>query len=682
MVHPALFKARSVAIIGASENTTKPGGRLTSNILNGGFDGELWLVNPKGGIIRGRQVLRSVMDLPTVELAFLAIPAEHCITEAEVLMRDKNTRTIIIVSAGFGEAGEEGRRLEAELVRLVGKYQTTLVGPNCIGLVYSGLAGIFTLPLPPVDSDGCIFISGSGATAVFILESAIDKGLTFSHLITTGNGASNGIEEFLAYFDLQEKPLRPRPIMLYIETIRDPDKFLKHTASLRQKGYPITAIKAGTSEAGSRAAASHTGAMVSGDAAVEALFRKAGIVRCYGRDELATVAMVMATRRPAGKRVAIVTHAGGPAVMLTDALSAEGFEVPRFPDEVQNTFKQLLHHGAATANPVDLLATGTPQQLDAIVALCDDMPNIDLIMVIFGSTGLDSVSSAYKALHCRMQQCHKPVFPVLPSVLSARSEVDFFVSKGHFNFPDEVQLARALGKVIHTPEVQFSEPNPGLVDLVTIRNVVSKAKDGYLPAKDVLRLFGATQIPVVKTSMTDRLSTALLAWHTMRKPVVLKLSSQGHKTEQQGVSLNIRTRRHLIAEFKRLKAIDPGKPLIMQEMANGTELFLGARYEPLFGHVVVVGLGGTWVEYLHDTASGLAPLTYTEARGMLTSLSSYPILAGARGKKGVDIDALAQLIVRFSTMLRYAVEIKEVDINPLIASPEGIWVVDSRVVVG
>lgn len=422
--------------------------------------------------------------------------------------------------------------------------------------------------------------------------------------------------------------------------------------------------------------------MVSADAAVEALFRKAGIVRCFGREELATVAMVMANGIPQGKRVAIVTHAGGPAVMLTDALSAEGFEVPGFPDQIQQTLRQLLHAGASTGNPVDLLATGTPQQLDAVIALCDQLADIDLILVIFGSTGLDSVAAAYKALHCRMQQCRKPVFPILPSVLSARREVEFFVSKGHFNFPDEVQLARALGKVIHTPRESLAQPDPDLTNLPAIRALIESAAPGYLSADLVARLLNAAGIPLVNSAIVLHMSGALIAWANMQKPVVLKLASQGHKTEQHGVSLNIRTRRHLMAEFKRLKAIDPGKPLIMQEMASGTELFLGARYEPLFGHVVVVGLGGTWVEYLNDTASGLAPLTYTEAIGMLTSLRSFPILAGARGKKGVDIDALARLIVRFSTMLRYAVEIKEVDINPLIVSPSGLWVVDSRVVVG
>lgn len=217
----------------------KPGGRLTSNILNGGFEGEIWLVNPRGGTIGDRQMFRSTAELPAVELAFMAIPAAQCLAEAEVLLRDKNTRALVIVSAGFGESGMEGQQLEIKLVRLVEKYEACLVGPNCIGLVYHQLAGVFTLPLPPVDDSGCIFISGSGATAVFILESAIDKGLTFSHLITTGNGAGNGIEEFLAWFDEQETPVHPRPVMLYIETIRNPDKFLKHASSLRQKDTPL-----------------------------------------------------------------------------------------------------------------------------------------------------------------------------------------------------------------------------------------------------------------------------------------------------------------------------------------------------------------------------------------------------------------------------------------------------------
>ncbi len=312
------------------------------------------------------------------------------------------------------------------------------------------------------------------------MESALTKGLRFSSVYTVGNSAQIGVEELLEYMDETFDPSSsPKVKILYLETIRNPDKLLKHASSLIRKGCKIAAIKAGGSEAGSRAASSHTGAMASSDLAVEALFRKAGIVRCFGREELTTVASVLMHPDFSGKNVSIITNAGGPAVMLTDALSYGGMQIP----EIQRTRCRCpagkTESGASVRNPIDLLATRHRQQLGEVIEFCDKkFDQIDAMTVIFGSTGLAPVFDAYEVLHHKMQTCRKPIFPVLPSVYSARKEVEYFLSKGHINFPDEVQLGKALVQVHNTSrpaeEIIYLEG----VNIQESRRIIENAPEG------------------------------------------------------------------------------------------------------------------------------------------------------------------------------------------------------------
>ena len=418
MINRQLLEPQSIVVVGGSNNVHKPGGAMVRNILQGGYQGTLRVVNPKEDEVQGIKVFHDIHELPPTELAVLVIPAKMCPEAVEVLARDKQTRAFIIISAGFGEETHEGALLEQQILDTCEQYQCALIGPNCIGLMNRCHHSVFTRPIPTLNAKGVDFISGSGATAVFILESAVTKGLPFNSVWSIGNGKCIGIETVLEYMDEHFDAQRDSMVkLLYIENISDPDKLLYHATSLIRKGCRIAAIKAGSSESGSRAASSHTGAIASNDSAVEALFRKAGIVRCFSREELTTVGCIFTLPRFTGKNFAIVTHAGGPGVMLTDALSKGGMQVPPLSGPAADELKTQLYPGSSVANPIDILATGTPEHLGIAIDYCEKkFKDIDAIMVIFGTTGLVQVYETYDVLHKKILSCKKPIFPVLPSV--------------------------------------------------------------------------------------------------------------------------------------------------------------------------------------------------------------------------------------------------------------------------
>jgi acetyltransferase len=482
--------------------------------------------------------------------------------------------------------------------------------------------------------------------------------------------------------DLNFDPLRDSKIkMLYVEQIKDPDKMLYHASSLIKKGCKIAAIKAGSSDSGKRAASSHTAAIASSDSAVEALLRKAGIVRCYSREELTTVAGIFTLKEAKGKNCAIITQAGGPAVMLADALSKGQINVPLLEGERVEELKTKLLPGAAVGNPIDLIGTGTPEHLATAIDYCEKhFDNINLMMVIFGSPGLVKVYDAYEVLHKKMEECSKPIFPVLPSIVTAGPEVKSFVRKGHVNFSDEVTLGTALSRVLNTPTPASSDVQLYGVDVPEVRKKIDHLNySGFLSPQDVRSLLSLARIPLVNELVTGDLDALKAFAQKTGYPVVLKVVGPVHKTDIGGVALNVRTSEHLQVEYERMMKIPEVTALLIQPMLKGQELYIGANYEDRFGHVVFCGLGGIFVEILKDVSCGLAPLSYEETFSMIRSLRSYPIIKGVRGQKGLGEQQYADIIVRLSTLLRFAKEIKEMDINPLIATDKGIFAVDARI---
>ncbi len=681
MINKQLLDPKNIVVVGGSNNIQKPGGKVLKNLIDGKFNGELYVTNPKKKSVQGINCYHKPEDLPQVDLAIIVIAAKYCSHVIKTLAEEKNTRAFIILSAGFSEIGEEGKKIEDEVVSIINSVNGILIGPNGIGVLTSNYHGVFTEPIPKMDSQGADFITGSGATAVFILEIGISRGLTFANVFSVGNSAQTGVEDILKYMDENFDPEKsPKVKLLYLENIDKPQMLLKHASSLIRKGCKIAAIKAGSSDAGSRAASSHTGALASSDVAVDALFKKAGIVRCYGRSQLISVATVFKQTEAKGKNFAIITHAGGPAVMLTDALSKGGLNVPEIKNEYSKFLLDELYPGSSVSNPIDFLATGTAEQLHTIIEFVNKkFDEIDAMVVIYGTPGLFKIFDAYKVLSEKMKITRKPIYPVLPSGVVAKEEVAEFVSNGNVFFGDEVVLGEALKKVYNTPKP--AEPNTDFsyADDQKIRQIVSESANGYLNPVVIQQLMDAVGIPRVKEGVFKSKDAAYDFMDEINYPIVMKVVGPVHKSDIGGVVLNVASNEELSTTFDKLMNITDAEAVLIQPMLSGIELFIGAKYEIGFGHVILVGLGGIFIEVLKDVSSGLAPLNKNEALTMIKSLKSYKILQGIRGQKGVDEKKLTEIMLRLSALLHFAPEIAELDLNPLLAQAEKIVAVDARI---
>ena len=681
MVTQALIDPGSIVVVGGSNDVGKPGGKILKNLIDGKFKGELYVINPKESEVLGIKCYNTPSALPDVDLAIIAIAAKYIPETVEVLAKEKNTRGFIILSAGFSEESEEGAELEKQIVDTINSVGGGLIGPNCIGVMTPEYHGVFTLPIPKLDMQGCDFISGSGATACFIMEAGIPMGLPFARVFSVGNSAQMGVEEVLQYMDeTYVEGESPRVKLLYIENINKPVLLLKHAASLIRKGCRIAAIKAGSSEAGSRAASSHTGALASSDVAVDVLFKKAGIVRCYGREELISVASVFMYPELKGDRLAVITHAGGPAVMLTDALSEGGLKVPHIDNEHTVELLELLFPGSSVANPIDFLATGTAEQLGNIIDYCDQkFDEIDGMAVIFGTPGLFPIYDVYDLLDKKMKTSKKPIYPILPSTYTATEEIRSFIDKGRVIFSDEVVFGRAITKIKKSGLPAAQHPVLPEVATVRIREVIDSCEDGYIEPEKIQALLDAAGIPRIPEAVAHQIQDAVEAANNLGYPVVKKAVGPVHKSDVGGVMLDIKNDAEVRNAFRTIMNIPDTTAVLIQPMISGVELFAGAKREDNFGHMILCGLGGIFVEVLKDVQAGLCPITQEEAIEMIRGLQGYEILKGIRGQQGIDENIFAGILTRLSALLITAPEIFEIDLNPLIGNEEKIMVVDARI---
>lgn len=681
MIAQELLQPTSIAVIGASNDLKKPGGNMLRNIISGNYKGKLYAVNPNEDKIQGIQSFASVSLLPQVDLAILAIPAKHCVNVVEILTKTKNTKGFIIISAGFGETEQQGKEWESQIAKMVNEVNGTLIGPNCIGVITEHYKGVFTAPIPPFNSKGCDLISSSGATAVFIMEAGMPLGISFANVFSVGNEAQTTVEAILEHMDMHFNPKTdPLIKLLYLESISDPKRFLKHTRSLINKGAKIAAIKAGSTDAGSRAATSHTGAIANSDMMVRALFNKAGIVYCNSREQLLSVASIFNYKKLQGKNIAIITHAGGSAVMLADALSKGGLKIPEIKGADAEKLKSFLYPGSSVSNPIDFLATGTAEQLGIIIDYCEHkFDNIDAMIVVFGSAGLFNVQNVYNVLSVKLEICKKPIFPVLPSLINAEKEIQNFLKKGHIHFPDEVVLGKSLSQVFNTPEPASENFEMPDIDTVSIRKCINRATDGYLSAEETQLLLDAAGIPRVPEIISSNKVDFLKAIETADFPLVMKTVGVLHKSDASGVVLNVINQEEAAIIFEQLMAIPAATAVMAQPQLSGIELFVGVVKEVGFGHVILCGLGGIFIEVLKDVSSGLHPLSKDEIKKMIQSLRGYPILKGIRGKEGTDEELFIDSVQRLSALVQAAPEIAEMDINPLIGTPKNIYSVDCRI---
>jgi acetyltransferase len=682
LVYQRLFFPRSLAVVGASANPAKPGGRLIRNLLQNEYAGTLWAVNP-GTPVPGVATVASVDELPeAADLALIAIPALEVRPVIAALAR-KGTRAAIVMSAGFGETSLAGKAEEQRLLVLAQEAGMTLVGPNCSGFLtpaYAGkFAGILTRPTPGrID-----LICGSGAIMDFVVEQALVRGLTFSNTVNVGNSIQVGVEDILGLLDHSFGPASARIILLHIEQIRKPADLLHHARSLVQKGCVLIGIKSGVTPIGARAALSHTGAMATPDHAVQALFDKAGILRVKSRTEMIDIACVLtAAGGPVGgNRACIVTSAGGPGVMLADELHRQGFDLPELQDHTRERLRAMLPPEATASNPIDSLPSKdgprTRQMLELLNAA--EKHRLDVIVTIDGAAGIVDEGEIFRETLRAGRTGALPIVPVISSATTSATKLEAFKAEGGVYLDDEVSAGRALGRILNRPRMFPAPERPQGYDPAAVGSAVS-GLNGVVPPHAVEAVLAAAgfRLPpqiVVATAAGLKRVCARIGF-----PLVLKLVGVLHKSDVNGVRLGVSSRRRAEQVFAELAAIPGAEGVMVQKQVEGTEIILGAVREEGFGHVVMVGVGGIHAEVLNDTVFGLAPLSMGEALTLIRRIRALPLLQGTRGAKGVSLEALADALVRLSLLVVDAPAIAEIDLNPLKGSGDELFAVDARLV--
>jgi len=681
MINNELMNPQSIVIVGGSNSIFKPGGKALKNIIDKGYKGELFVINPKEDVVQGIKSFRTAEELEKADMAIIGVPAPFVAGSVRTLAEKCGVKAFIIMSAGFSEVGGEGLKAEQEIINICNENGASLIGPNCTGVITPNYSGVFAGPLPKLDAKGCDFVSGSGATAAFIIEEGMAIGLRFASMFAVGNSAQNGVEEVLEYWDTTfNETTSSRIKLMYMENIKKPEKFLKHASSLINKGCKIAAIKSGSSDAGSRAASSHTGALASADVVIQALFNKAGIIRCQGREELVMIAAVLCQNELKGKNIAIITQAGGPGVMLTDVLSNGGLDVPHLEGKDADNLLNELYAGSAVGNPIDFLATGSAEQLATCIDYCENkFTEIDGMAVIFGDPELVDVRPAYKVISDKMKVCKKPIYPILPSMTTGAERIKYFTEElERVYFPDELGVGKAIVNIFNTAKPSIKENSPS-IDTTKIRSIIESCEDGYISPNNIQALLDAAGISRAGEAVVDSELDAVIKSKELGFPVVMKVVGPVHKSDVGGVVLNIDSIEKVEAEFNRMIKIKDTSAILIQPMLSGTELFVGAKAEDNFGHLILCGLGGIFIEVLKDVSSALVPIGKVEAKEMIQSLKSYKIIEGVRGQEGVNIEMFADIIVRLSALLQAAPEIQELDLNPLLGTSEKVIAVDARI---
>jgi len=676
-----LLEPASIAVVGASDDLSKPGGKLVRNILLRGFAGQLLLVNPKSAEVQGVRTYPSVADLPVApELAFIAIPARSARQAVEELA-GKGASAVVVLSAGFGEVSEEGRAEERRLVDIANAHGMMLIGPNCSGIVSHAHAGKFS-GVPPVSRKGGIdFLSGSGATVDFLYELATRRGLPFNSLLNVGNSAQTGVTDLLRLYDEAQDGDSSLIKLLYIEVLTRPQEFLRYARSLARKGCTVAGIKSGATEAGSRAAASHTGAMATSDTAVQALFDKAGIIRVQSRQELVDVAtaLVCARGRLDGRRIAVVSDAGGPGVMLADELNRQGFTVPPFGPRAKERIAGALPPGAAVGNPVDCLPTRNGESIGNVLRIIaeEEKENVDYILFIDGDSGLADNWEICKSLMRAQDEGGIPILPAFLSPVSAQEALAKLKQAGRCWFEDEVAMARALGRVVNRPRITEPAREAAGYDRERIAAALD-GQSGALQPHVIRQVLEAAGIRVPAQAQVAQ--KADLAATGIPFPWAMKVIGPLHKSDVGGVKLGIRDMDEARVAWDVLMHIEGATGCLVQQMVPGTEVIIGANREEGYGHLVAFGLGGIYTEALKDIRFRLAPLSAEEAEGMIRTVRAFPIIKGVRGQPGMDTALLADMLIRVGLLMSGFPQIREMDLNPVKGHGTDLYAVDARII--
>jgi len=683
-MYAALFEPDSIVVIGGSNDVLKPGGRVTKNIKDNGYSGELWAVNPKTPVVLDLPTYKTVDDLPHgPDLAIVAIPSPFVI-EALRALAARNTKAVIVLTSGFGEKNEKGKEVENEMVRIANEAGMCLIGPNCSGFLTKRYKGKFAGIIPRLPGKTVDFISGSGATVDYVMEYATTRGLSFGNVVNLGNSVQMGVEDLLELYDVNYGADSAKIVMLYLEAVKKPDKLLRHAVSLAQKGCSLVGIKSGVTDAGERAAASHTGAIASSDTAVEALFNKAGIIRVAHRAALVDVACVLQATKGVlpGKRACIITDAGGPGVMLSDELSRQGFELPELKEETQAKLSSVLPAEASLVNPIDALPSRSASQIAEILRILDkyEKDNLDIVTVLLGDSGMSDNAPIYETIAKAMICSTLPVIPMFSSLVTSSAKIEQFSSQGRIFFSDEVALGKALGRVSRKIIPKLVTSSHNWYDVKKIRSILD-GHSGALPPAIVSQLLQTAgfRLPYqAEIFSSDRL---VQECENIMFPLAMKVIGPLHKSDVGGVKLGLNSLLKTTAAWEELMQIPGAEGVVIQPMISGIEVIAGTLREGDFGQLVMFGLGGIYTEVFEDVHFNLAPLSDRESREMVVGIKSFPIIKGTRGEEGMDIDLLAENLQRLSWLVADFPQIKEIDLNPIKGKGRDLYVVDARIIV-
>lgn len=683
MSFASIMKPKSVAVIGASTRAHTIGSDLMKRLVEYGFKGSIYPVNPKGGEMLGLKVIPTVDELPDgVDLAVVIVNAQRVLDTVDACAR-RGIKGLVVISAGFKETGAEGRALEEALLERVRSHGMRMVGPNCLGVVNTHpdvrLDACFAESLPERGDIG--FVSQSGALGGGILNILKDLNLGFAQFVSIGNQADINAETALENWENDDDV---KQILLYMESIANPANFRKLAERISKK-KPILALKAGRSAAGASAASSHTGSLAGADRAADALLKQSGVIRELGLRELFSTAKVFSNCPiPKGNRVAIVTNSGGPGIMATDAVVSHGMEIAQLTDETKAKLKSFLPAAASVKNPVDMIASAPIEHYRQTVETVLADPNVDMVMVIYlPFLGLADTDVADALMEIKAAHPEKPIVGVFMTTSRFFAELaDRHVSVPFYMYAEEA--VDALSRLdmqrrwIERPVGQIPELAVDAERARTIFKAAAAEGRKELTTRESLEVLDAYGVRICRSGMAKTVEEAVEIAERIGFPVVMKMTSKttSHKTDVGGVRVGIRSAEALRREYadlvEKLEAkglLDGLEGVLIQEMVEGKrEMVCGIASDPQYGPMVMFGLGGVFVEVLKDVVFRLAPLTDVDAAEMVRSVKAFKLLQGARGTTPAQIDRVEETLLRISRLVSDFPAVKELDSNPLMIS--------------
>ena len=687
----SLFRPKSAAVIGASTKEFSIGNRVIRNLIEFGFKGPIYPINPKADEVRGVKAYKSILDAPdNIDVVHMVIPAKF-VPQAVEDCGKKGVKNIIINSGGFSEIGPEGEAYEKEFMAKANHYGIRVLGPNCQGIINTDpdvrAYCNFTFTKPDIGHISIVALSGGVAEVIHQGFSAMGVGTRI--YASNGNACDITIPEIIEYLGNDDGT---RVIVTYVEGLRDPSTFMKVAREVAAK-KPILAMKAGRTSEGAKAAASHTGGLAKEDLATDLIFKKAGVLTFMDEGELIQAAAAFATQPiPKGNRVGLITNTGGPAVIATDILVGAGLDIPPLSDKTESVLKESLFPEASVNNPVDVLATGNAAHYRACMDAMNADDNYDALYINFVTPFFVDTDSIAKEIAAVNQQAIKPMVCNLMTDKAQWTETVKILKDGgvpSFSLPGEA--ARAMTALTRYSAIRSRDI--GLpdtfedVDKARAQGIIDKASaagNEFLPAEDVYQILEAYKIPTAGWRMAASGEEAAAAAGEIGFPVVIKADAAAivHKSDMGGVAVNLTDSDAVQAAVKDMQERFNAPDLtffVQQYVAGGMEVILGAKAEPGLGHLIMFGMGGIYVEVLKDVVFNLTPVTSFEAQEMLDSIRLAPLLKGVRGQKGVLVSGIVELIQRLSQLVSDLPAIQELDLNPTLAFEDKVVVVDARI---